>query len=253
MSDGTDANEAGMVKCLVTADDFVEAWIGVGAAMDWIALRGKGMSPKEYETRSDEAAEAFVSVLCGLPPDLAEAQVRGLTFDASGVAMENGLRPVPAGIWPCVAATEEEFEVDGRNYLLVLTDDHDEWAAAIRGRSVSYRRLQARTSFILEHWPANTLQIEPVKRAKPFVQANARKLIERLVARTPPELDPLTIEETERLVDDIAPEVPRDFVRKVVKELRKDRKTGPRGPRQPERPSLFEKFRGEMRAAELRN
>ncbi len=166
MSDGSEDNESGMVQCPVTAEDFAAAWIGVGAAVDWVAMRGKEMPPEEYETRSDDAAEAFVSVLCGLPPDLAEAQVRGLAFDASGVASENGLQPVPAGIWPCVAATEEEFEVDGRDCLLVLTDEYDEWAAAIRGRSVSYRRLQARTSFILEHWPANTLQIEPVKRAK---------------------------------------------------------------------------------------
>jgi hypothetical protein len=87
-------------------------WIGIGLALDWIAMRGQPMPEQDYNARHDEAASALVDLLANMPPAIAEAVVRGA---AEGHLEE--LKPIPSGIWRQTAANV--YNEASRPYRLI--------------------------------------------------------------------------------------------------------------------------------------
>ena len=82
------------VAPLVKRKHLNKTWIGLGAALEWIALRGQPMSLKLYHDRENEADQALVAALADLPNEIAESIVRGEAEKEPGV-----LGPIPSGIW----------------------------------------------------------------------------------------------------------------------------------------------------------
>lgn len=221
-------------------------WIGLGAAIEWIAMRGQPLSLKSYWARDDDAAEALVSELADLPPPIAESLVRGVAEDASGP-----LVPIPSGIWRLTATSDANDE--DQPYRLLGIDNYCEHDGSILGVHVSgYRRVQIRTDFIRDKWPDHKNDIAPSP-AKRFAPAEILRSIERIIAMAPQDLLPLTHREMFGLVRRCMPSVPRDSVRDVYGEHWANSKPGPRGPRNPERNLRVKELGGELIAAQLPN
>lgn len=222
-------------------------WIGLGAAIEWIALRGQPVLLHLYSRLEDEAAEQLVGILADLPPELAEANVRGVPENGEGL-----LVPVPSGIWRQTATSDENDQ--GQPFRLIGTDDHDEWAGQIVGLHASgFVRIEIRTHFILDNWRENERGPKPRPARRAVARAELRALIEKIVASTPDHLVPLTQTEVVDVVRACKPNAPRDLIREFFEEFRPELKTGPRGPRDPDRRLRVQKFREKMIAAQLRN
>ncbi|MBK8456418.1 MAG: hypothetical protein IPL47_04295 [Phyllobacteriaceae bacterium] len=71
----------------ISLADLDGAWIGVGAALEWIAMRGQAIPASEYDQRSDAAAEAFITTLADMMPEIAESLVRGQPESGPGSAL----------------------------------------------------------------------------------------------------------------------------------------------------------------------
>lgn len=234
-----------IVQPTIVLDDLRRNWIGFGAAIEWIAMRGQPLSLQSYWARDDDAAEALVSELADLPPPIAESLVRGVAEDESGP-----LVPIPSGIWRLTATSDANDEE--QPYRLIGTDDFCEQDGSIRGLHVSgYRRIQIRTDFIRDNWPENTDHIVPSP-TKRVAQAQLRRLLEKIVAMTPQELAPLTQREMFKLARLRMPSVSRDFVRHFCGQVWPN-PPGPRGPRDPERSLRVKELGGELIAAQLPN
>ncbi|MCY0151666.1 hypothetical protein OEG86_04780 [Hoeflea alexandrii] len=89
------------VKPSVTREDLTKTWIGLGAALEWIALRGQPTSLKLYRNRENEADEVLVTTLADLRPAFAESIVRGAEAGSDDV-----LVPVISGIWRQTATSD---------------------------------------------------------------------------------------------------------------------------------------------------
>jgi len=61
---------------LVKREHLNKTWIGIGTALEWIALRGQAIFLELYYARENEADEALVSTLTDLPLEIAESIVR---------------------------------------------------------------------------------------------------------------------------------------------------------------------------------
>tara|TARA_R110002126_G_C10466129_1_gene500718 strand:+ start:1760 stop:2512 length:753 start_codon:yes stop_codon:yes gene_type:complete len=231
----------------ITRQDLQKNWIGLGAALDWIAQRGQPISEQMFSARDDDAAEKLVEVLADLPPAIAEALVRGAAEDEEGP-----LLPIPSGIWWRTATSDANDA--NQLYRLIGTDYDCEWEGAIHGFRVSgYRRVQIRTDFILENWPEHERNIEPPPARHRVAQAEVRRLIESIVASTPSDLAPLTQREIVDLVRRCIPAAPRDLVRQLCKELRPTSKPGPKGRRNPDRRLRVQELGEKFIAAQLPN
>nr|WP_272212709.1 hypothetical protein [Marinicella sp. W31]MDC2878619.1 hypothetical protein [Marinicella sp. W31] len=242
---GSRANDAD-VKPSVTREDLNKTWIGLGAALEWIALRGQPIPRESYRDREDEADEAFVARLVDLPSKVADSIVRGVPEEDTRKQVS-----IPSGIWR-QTATSDVNDAD-RPYRLIGTDDDDQWEGAILGVQVAgYRRVQVRSAFILENWPEHTLEIE-TDRKRAVSRAEVRRLIDIIVARTPASLAPISKDDIADLVRSIIPEAPRDMVRDLLGDFFPNPKRGPKGKRDPQRKSRLQKYREELIAAELRN
>ena len=231
----------------IMRQDLQKNWIGLGAALDWIALRGQPISEQLFSARDDEAAEKLVEVLADLPPAIAEALVRGAAEDDEGP-----LVPIPSGIW-WRTATSDANDANQR-YRLIGADDDCEWEGAIHGFRVSgYRRVQIRADFILENWPEHERNIEPRPVRQLVAQAEVRRLIESIVASTPSDLAPLTQREIVDLVWLCIPDAPRDLIRQFYRKLEPTSKRGPRDPRNPDRKLRVQELGEKLFAAQLPN
>ncbi len=240
----------------VTRDDLKKFWIGLGAAIEWIAMRGQPMSVKLYLAREDEAGEALVAKLADLPSEIAESLVRGAIEDK-----DSPLVAIPAGIWR-QTATSDANDI-GQPYRLVGTDDDNELEGAIYSVPVTgdrdaqapgYRRVQIRTDFILDNWPEYTTDIEPSSPIRRVVaQAEVRRMIEKIVAMTPEDLAPLTQREIFELVGRCISDAPRDMVRQFYREIMPNSKPGPRGGRNPDRKLRIQELGEKLIAAQLPN
>ncbi|MDM8345920.1 hypothetical protein P8H26_10990 [Pseudochrobactrum sp. sp1633] len=231
----------------ITLADLESSWIGVGAAIDWIAMRGKSMTLNEYYEREDKAAEAFVEILSSILPLQAEKNVRGLDESNPGPLIS-----IPSGIWPQTATSDSNDR--GKLYRLIGTDDHNEWDGAILSSRVSgYRMVQVRSDFIRDNWPENRgeLIVPPIRRA--VSQANLRRIVEMIVHETPKELVPLTQREVNELVSLFIPSAQRDNIRRICKELIPLPKPGPRGQRNPNRKTLIQELGEKLISAQLPN
>jgi hypothetical protein len=222
-------------------------WIGIGLALEWIAMRGQPMLEQDYNNRDDEAATALVDFLADMPPEIAESVVRGTPEEYPG-----RLGPIPAGIWAQTAAKEPNH---GKlPYLLIGVDDYDENEGVIVGRRVSgYRRVQIRAQFIVEHWPETTLATAVAKSRPAAAKAAIRLMIERIIAKTPEELGRLANSEVISIVRRIMPQASRDTVRDLVRDVQHNPKRGPRGERQPDRRQKLQEFGDRLLAAKLQN
>jgi site-specific recombinase XerC len=109
------SDQVEMVGALIKLADFDGYWIGIGAALDWIAMRGEAMPLALYFQCYDEGAEALVQLLCDMPDDEASRLVRGLDVNGGGL-----LGPVPSGIWPLTATSDSNDA--GMPYRLTGTD-----------------------------------------------------------------------------------------------------------------------------------
>ena len=236
-----------IVQPLITLVNLDKFWIGVGAAIEWISMRGKPMTLEQYYKREDEAALALVTTLADMPAEQAEANVRGADESKPGP-----LIPIPSGIWPQTATSDSNDS--GQLYRLIGTDDHDEWDAAILSVQLSgYRKIQVRSDFIKENWPEDGGKTTAPSAGRVVSQAQLRRLIEKIVNETPNELAPLTQREIIELVKRCIPSAPRDNVRRVYKDFVLNQKPGPRGPRNPDRQSRISELSEELIAAQLPN
>lgn len=231
----------------ITLADLEDSWIGIGAAIDWIAMRGKPMTLKEYNQREDEAAEALVEILSSIPPLQAETNVRGLDQSNPGP-----LVGIPSGIWPQTATSDANDR--GKLYRLIGTDDHHQWEGAILSPHTSgYRRVQIRSDFIRDNWPQNSSAVTAPPTRHVVSQAKLRRLVEMIILETPKELAPLQQREIIELIRRIIPDVPRDNIRRVYKEQIPYQRPGPRGSRNPDRQNQFLELCEKMIAAQLHN
>lgn len=235
------------VEPLVKREDLNKTWIGLGVALEWIARRGQPMSLKSYRYHENEADEALVATLADLPSEIAESIVRGEAEED-----RRRLVPIPSGIWRQTATSDAND--DNQPYRLLGTDDDDEWEGAILGAHVSgYRRIQIRSSFILENWPKHEVGIEMLPISPAVARAKVRRLVEMIVAKAPVSLAPISQGEMECLVRSVLPAAQRDLVRELHREIYPNPKRGPKGERNPDRKAQVEKFREELISAELRN
>lgn len=231
----------------VTRLDLDTAWIGLGAAIDWIAMRGQSMSIAQYRLREDEAVERLVALLSGMPSEIAEAQARGAREGEPGPLVS-----IPSGIWRQTATSDANDA--GRVYRLIATDDDDEWEGAILSRHVlGYRRVQVRADFIRDNWPVHTPEISTPAIRPAIAEAELRRLIEKIVAMTPADLAPLSHREVLQLAKLCMPNAPRMLVRQITGQLMPGNKPGPRGPRFKDRQREILELGRKLIAAQLHN
>ncbi|MBV2145051.1 hypothetical protein KUG47_16265 [Falsochrobactrum sp. TDYN1] len=236
-----------IVQPLITLVDLDKFWIGVGAAIEWIAMRGKSMTLEQYYKREDEAALALVTTLADMPAEQAEANVRGVDESKPGP-----LIPIPSGIWPQTATSDSNDS--GQLYRLIGTDDHNEWDAAILSIQLSgYCKIQVRSDFIKDNWPEDGEKTTAPSAERVVSQAQLRRLMEKILRETPIELAPLTQREIIGLVKRCIPGAPRDSIRRIYQELVPNQKPGPRGPRKPDRQNKINELSEEFIAAQLHN
>ncbi|MBV2185926.1 MAG: hypothetical protein KUL88_15450 [Rhizobium sp.] len=236
-----------IVQPTVTRLDLDRIWIGLGAAIEWIELRGMPMPVGRYVALKDAAAAALVAVLADLPSDIAESLVRGADEDAPGPLVS-----IPSGIWRQTATADARFEV--RLYLLVGTDDDDERDGAILAPHLpGFRRVQIRADFILDNWPEHVKgpQTRPIKAA--VAGAKVRRAIDLLLAMTPPDLAPLTQRDISDIIKRCLPDASRDVIREIAKARLPSTKPGPRGSRDKDRAAKIAKLSDEFRSAQLPN
>jgi hypothetical protein len=246
-----------VLQPLITREHFKKRWIGLGAAIDWIATRGLPISEQLYRAREDSAAEALVAVLADKPTEIAEAVVRGAAEGETGPLVS-----IPSGIWPQTATSDANDA--GQPYRLIGTDDYCEWDGAILAvpnsdRRISddsilgYRRVQIRTDFILKNWPEHKKGIEPSPIRRVAVQSDIKRLIEKIVAMKRDDMAPLTHREMAQLVQRRIEGASRDVVRKFYRELKPGLKPGPHSGRDPDRQLKIQKLGDELIAAQLHN
>lgn len=227
--------------------DLQRTWIGLGAALDWIVMRGQSMDVSHYRKREDEAYKVLVSILADMSTEIAEAVVRGVKESAPGP-----LGPIPAGIW-CQTATSDSDDT-GKLYRLIGTDEHDEWDGAILSPHLDgYRKIQIQTRFLLDCWPENVADIRPTAAKAVVAQARLERLVSKIVSETPEDLAPLSQREIWKLVKLCMPSAPRKPVRDIARVLIPGARPGPRGRRNPDRPARIEELGRNLIAAQLRN
>lgn len=237
-------NQDEIVQPGIHRSDLDGVWIGIGAALEWIAMRGQPMTLSEYGIRECEASETLISKLADMPPHIAESLVRGARQDEPGP-----LVPIPSGIWK-QTGTNDWYQT-GKTYQLIGLDRSDEHGGSIHGRRVAgYTQIQIRADFIRDHWPEHTQAIKLVSIQPVIARAELRRLIEEIYAATPPDLDPLTQRELVELVKRSLPAASRDLVVQLSAEIRTTRRRGPRGPRDPDRVKRFKKLSEEFIAGQ---
>ena len=144
---GPQTPDCEIVQPHITPAYVKKGWIGVGAAIDWIAMRGKPLTVELYRQREDEAAEALVATLADMTQIDAERTVRGEDQSTPGL-----LTSIPSGIWPQTATSDSNDS--GKPYRLIGLDEYDEWGGAILGPQVpGYHRVLVHTDFIRAFWP----------------------------------------------------------------------------------------------------
>lgn len=244
---GAQTPDCEIVQPHITSAYVEKGWIGIGAAIDWIAMRGKPLTLELYRQREDEAAEALVTTLADMLPDEAQKYVRGVDESSQGPSTS-----IPSGIWPQTATSDSNDS--GKPYRLIGVDEFDEWGGAILGPQVSgYHKVEVHTNFIRKHWPEDGEKTAAPSARNAVSQAQLRRLIGMICRDTSNELAPLTQAELIELVKRRFPNVPRDTVRRIYKELLPNQKPGPRGPRNPDRQRQIEEFGENLIAAQLHN
>jgi hypothetical protein len=223
------------------------SWVGLGAALDWITLRGQPISRGLYHDREDKADAALVATLADLPSEIGESVVRGEPEEAPGK-----LVTIPSGIWRRTATSDANDA--GQPYRMIGTDDDDSWEGAILGVHVAgYRRIQIRSAFILEKWPEHTLDLEPVPLGPAASPAAVRRVIETAIALTDDEMAPISQREMLTLVKRCLPNARRTQVRDICTELMPSPKPGPKGERDPDRQRHIEELGQKLITAQLHN
>ncbi|CAN7208918.1 hypothetical protein LJR231_000609 [Phyllobacterium sp. LjRoot231] len=245
---------------IIKKDLITSTWIGFSAAVDWIACRGHIVP--ESDARMDVAIAALLAELLTLEPTSCQAVVEGVSDKSEGRMH----RPLPYGIWPHVRLPDQAADL--RFYLLDLVDNESEWG----GRLVlldgeSYEQLRIRSSFILQRWLPGVLEIDPAQQvafrqkaaisaASKFSEPAIRAYVEAIVHKVPERLGPLRIWEVERLVHEMFPGVPRQYMRAIFREIRPAEwpsVRGVHGSKTAGRREALQKFSHELRSAELPN
>lgn len=236
-----------IVQPYVTLADLQEsAWIGIGAAMEWIAMRGKPLTVELYRKREDEADAALVATFANTP------QNEEWVVIGEDQASPGELKPIPIGIWLQTATSD--FDDSGKPYRLIGTDEYNEWDGAILDSQLSgYRKVKVRTAFILDHWPEDGEKTAAPSARNVVSQAQLRRLIKMICRDKSNELVPFSQAELIELVKRRFPNAPRDTVRRIYKELLPNQKPGPRGPRNPDRQRQIAELGENLIAAQLHN
>lgn len=231
----------------ITLADLKRGWIGIGAAIEWIAMRGEPLTVELYRKREDEAYEALVTTLADMPQNDAELAVQGEDERNPGP-----LKPIPAGIWPQTATSDSNDS--GKPYLLIGMDEYDAWGGAILGPQVSgYHRVRVWADFIRDHWPEPGGKTAALSALHAFSPDGLKQLIGMICQKTPVALAPLTQNEVIELVKRCIPGAPRDIVRDEYKKQSPVPKRGPRGPRNPDRQRQIQELSEILVAAQLHN
>lgn len=255
-SEGGPHENGPVVEPWVTREHLKKTWIGIGAALEWIALRGQPIPQELYRAREDEADEVFVATLADLPPEIAESVVRGVETGGA----DELLVPVKSGIWRQTATSDANDA--GQPFRLIATDEQKAWEGIIvrvSARSVQeggcpgYERLQIRSAFILEKWPEHTLDLEPVPLGPAAALADVRRMIETVIAMVGDEMAPISQREMLTLLKRCLPNARRTQVRDTYAELMPAPKPGPKGARDPDRQRHIEELGQKLIAAQLHN
>ncbi|PSH63757.1 hypothetical protein CU102_23140 [Phyllobacterium brassicacearum] len=212
------------------------AWIGFGAAVDWIALRGQSVAEGEYGDRLDDAVAVLITEIQNLDPASCEVVVEGVELlDVKGPHVS-----VLHGCWSGVRFREADFELGAFN--LVLVDDDDEWGGSLDGRSDGYTKLRIRTHFILDRWQLGTLEVDPdkqfaakklqrVSKGARYSELGFTQALNKLISLAPADILPLTVRELDFITKAKFPTVPRDVSRRIYKKIAGQQRPGPRGSR----------------------
>jgi len=233
------------------------AWIGFGAAVEWIAGRGKPIPQAQYDERLDGAVAAILAELQRLDPASCAATVEGVPLSDPNAAHVS----VPHGCWPSVCFRQSDFMCGA--FYLVLVDDADEWGGALDGRPDGFTRLRVRTSFLLDRWYPGILEKDADKQAKSksqwsvsrgaqYSEPAVKRFIEEVISHLQGMMS-LTQREIEPIVRDRFLRIPRDEVRRIYGKMTPSHPRGPRGPRDPSRARKVQELREKMKLAQLRN
>lgn len=244
-----------VVESLVKREHLNRTWIGLGAALEWIALRGQPIALNLYRDREDKADAALVALLADLTSAVAESVVRGAETGADGI-----LVPVSSGIWRQTATCDANDK--DLPFRLIGTDDHDEWEGTIirksqqvlqEGECPGYERAQIQSTFVLENRPEHTLDLQPVQVGPAAAIADVRRVIEAAIANAGEDIAPLTQREMLTIVKRCLPNARRNQVRDTYAEHRPSPKPGPKGARNPDRERQIEELGQKLIAAQLHN
>ncbi len=236
------------------------SWIGFGAAVDWIALRGQSVAEGEYGARLDHAVAALIGEIQRLDPASCEAVVEGVELlDVQGPHVS-----VLHGCWPGVRFRAADFALGAFN--LVLVDDDDEWGGSLDGRSDGFTKLRIRTRFILDRWQLGTLEVDPdkqvvakglqkISKSARYSEPGFTQFIEKLLSLAPADILPLTVREVEAVTKVSFPTVPRDVLRRIYKQIAGSQRPGPRRTRNSDldRKKRFQEWCEKILAAQLHN
>lgn len=243
------------VEPLVKREHLEKNWIGLAAALEWIALRGHPISRELYRDREDTADDMLISTLADLPCAIAEYVVQGVEAGA-----DNVLVPVNSGIWRQTATSDANDT--GQPFRLIAIDEQNEWEGMIvrvnqralqDGECPGYERVQIQTAFILEKWPEHTLDIEPVPLGPAAAPIAVRRVIDTVIAMADDAMAPISQREMFTLVKRCLTNARRTQVREIYPELMPTPKPGPKGARDPDRQRYIEELGQKLIAAQLHN
>ena len=253
--------DEGKAEVHIKLDNLTEQeWIGFGAAVEWICMRGKPMPLHQYESRLDEAAAILASELYKCGEVESEQTVKGVANDDP----DGFQKSIPHFVWKNVVVHEDEYDLQRWN--LALVGRNDEWGAELIGPTRRYLDLQIKSGFILRRWRPATLELDPMRigggknssagRTKKSADGDLLLFAVAVFRQLPGHLSPLRQQEFEELVKARFPDCTRtksrDFFTKY-KPKNWTTKRGPRGPQDTDRARRLDEFRQKMISAELRN
>ncbi|WP_442577792.1 hypothetical protein ACSBOB_19770 [Mesorhizobium sp. ASY16-5R] len=223
----------------IAEEDLLDnVWLGVGAAVEWIAFRGDRVPAADHDKRIEEASKALLTTLQKRANDGGRAVVLGKKGDRT-----EKRQPIPDSVWwEEITLDIRLFDVGGRYYLSLVGDD-DEWGASVEGRDERWSDLAIDTQFVLVHWKPKTPESGPpsqggdtvVPRRNEFSVPKAERLLQKILADWPSDELPLSKAEFVAIFRIAYPSASRDRVKALpfIKDLPSN--TGPRGPRDPDR------------------
>lgn len=233
-------------------------WLGLGEALEWIALRETTIAERDYAERDGSATHALIRVLSDTEPSIAERVIEGVLVN-DGSSEHGG---IPHGVWPQTVPAEE---YESGHFALSPIDDNSEYGGSLIGQLRTWTNLRIRSFFILDLWKAGILEIDPalqgsdqadslVDKLDHVAPSEVRLFLKSTLAQIPCDLTPLTQAEVVGICRAKFPTFSRERTEALFKEERPKTwptKRGPRGPRNPGRKAKLEEFTGQITSGKL--